>query len=112
MAAGFPATITCLPEAMVSCPRGKGWIFQGDSTQLVFFEFEEGGTVAAHNHDYAQWGMVIDGMMELTVDKKSKEYRKGDEYLIPTRASHSVRFLTKTRIMDLFLEKERYKPKK
>ncbi len=56
--------------------------------------------------------MVIDGRMELTVDKTPKECKKGDEYMIPKRSSHSVRFLTKTRIMDLFMEKERYKIKK
>jgi quercetin dioxygenase-like cupin family protein len=80
--------------------------------QMVFFEFQEGGQVMDHSHNYTQWGLVIDGAMELNVDGKSQLFRKGDEYLIPPRAIHSARFPCKTRLMDLFCEKERYKKKK
>jgi quercetin dioxygenase-like cupin family protein len=55
--------------------------------------------------------MLIEGGMKLTVDGKTRTIRKGDEYLIPAHAKHSVTFLAKTRVMDLFLEKTRYKAK-
>ncbi len=108
----FPNVITDLPEAEVTCEGSRAWILQAASMQLVFFEFQEGGRVASHSHNYAQWGMVVDGAMELTVDGKPQIYKKGDEYLIPAGSVHSVKFQCKARLMDLFCEKERYRPKK
>ena len=109
--AGFPDIITNLPEAEVTCQGSKAWILQAESMQMVFFEFQEGGKVMDHSHSYPQWGLVINGTMELRVDGKSRMVRKGDEYLIPPRAIHSAIFPCKTRLMDLFCEKERYKKK-
>jgi len=109
---GFPEVITNLPEAEVTCQGSKAWILQAESMQMVFFEFQEGGRVTGHSHSYSQWGMVIDGTMELTVNGKPKMFRKGEEYLVPAGANHSAKFPCKTRIVDLFCEKERYKTKK
>jgi quercetin dioxygenase-like cupin family protein len=55
--------------------------------------------------------MVIDGKMELVVEGKPLVCEKGSEYLIPAGAKHSARFLKRTRVMDYFSEKNRYKPK-
>jgi quercetin dioxygenase-like cupin family protein len=109
---GFPEVITNLPEAEVTCQGSKAWILQAESMQMVFFEFQEGGRVTDHSHSYSQWGMVIDGIMELTINGKPKMHGKGEEYLVPAGAIHSVKFPRKTRIVDLFCEKERYKAKK
>jgi quercetin dioxygenase-like cupin family protein len=49
--------------------------------------------------------------MELTISGKPRICKKGDEYVIPAGASHSARFLQKTRVMDFFPEKNRYQPK-
>ncbi len=65
----------------------------------------------AHSHAYAQWGMVVDGEMELTVDGTATRYKKGDEYLVAAGKAHSARFFADTRVMDYFSEKNRYKPK-
>jgi len=67
--------------------------------------------VPEHSHSYAQWGMVIEGKMKLTINGKTKTVKKGDNYLIPARAKHQAKFLTKTQVIDLFSEKTRYKTK-
>ena len=108
---GYPQVITDLPEADVPFKGVKAWIVQTESRQLVFFEMQPDAIVPEHSHDYTQWGMLIEGGMKLTVDGKTKTIRKGDEYLIPAHAKHRVTFLAKTRVMDLFLEKTRYKAK-
>jgi quercetin dioxygenase-like cupin family protein len=108
---GYPEVITCLPEADIQFKGVKAWILQANTRQLVFFEFEADAKVPEHSHGYAQWGMVIDGKMELTVNDKRRICEKGAEYLIPAGAKHSARFLRRTRVMDFFSEKERYKPK-
>ena len=92
-ASGYPEVITRLPEADIAFEGVKAWILQADTSQLVFFEFEAGAKVPEHSHSYAQWGMVIDGKMELTVDGEPRVCEKGDEYLIPVDAKHSARFI-------------------
>ena len=89
----------------------RAWIMQSDRNQLVFFEFEAGMNLPDHNHTYPQWGMVIDGEMELRIDGKPRVCKRGDEYLIPVGAMHGARFIERTRVMDFFSEKSRYKPK-
>ena len=108
---GYPKVIMDLPEADIPFKGVKAWIVQTESRQLIFFEMQSDAVVPEHCHEYQQWGMVIKGGMRLTVDGKTRAIRKGDEYLIPVHAKHSATFLTKTRVMDLFLEKTRYKTK-
>ena len=108
---GYPEVITRLPEAEIPFEGVKAWIMQADVRQLVFFEFEADAKVPEHSHSYPQWGMVIDGGMELTISGKPRVCEKGDEYVIPAGEKHSARFLSRTRVMDYFSEKNRYKPK-
>ncbi len=106
---GFPMVITDLPEADIQFEGMKGWILQGERQQLVFFEMEPIAIVPEHSHDYAQWGMVIEGRMKLTIDGKPRMCGKGDEYVIPARSKHSATFPSKCRVMDFFSEKTRYR---
>jgi quercetin dioxygenase-like cupin family protein len=107
----FPDIITDLPEAEVQFKGIRAWILQGEKHQLVFFEMESSAQVPEHSHDYPQWGIMIEGKMELTVDGKTKLMEKGDEYVIPAKAKHYVRFLSKSRVIDFFSERTRYRTK-
>lgn len=84
---------------------------QSQTNQIVFFEFEAGLDLPDHNHVYPQWGLVIDGEMELRINGMPRVCGKGDEYLVPSGAMHGARFLRRTRVMDFFSEKNRYTPK-
>ena len=108
---GFPEIITLLPEADIQFEGIRAWVLQGDKHQLVFFEMAPSAHVPEHSHDYPQWGMVIEGKMELVTDGKPRICKKGDEYLIPAHAKHYARFLSKSRVVDLFSEKSRYRLK-
>ena len=108
---GFPDVITRLPEADIQLKGVAAWILQGKEQQLVFFEMEPSAQVPEHSHDYPQWGMVIEGKMELIIESKPKICEKGDEYVIPAKAKHYARFVTKCRVIDFFSERGRYKPK-
>jgi quercetin dioxygenase-like cupin family protein len=107
----YPGVITLLPRAEIRVEGAKAWILQSEGSQLVFFEFEEGAKVPEHSHNYPQWGMVVAGEMDLVVNGTSRKCVKGSEYVIPAGAKHFVRFLKRTRVMDYFSEKNRYKPK-
>jgi quercetin dioxygenase-like cupin family protein len=108
---GYPEVITRLPEAELQVEDAKAWILQAEASQLVFFQFPPGKCLPSHSHTYYQWGLVIDGEMELTVAGEPRIFKKGDEYLVPAGAQHSAKFLRPTRVMDYFSEKNRYKPK-
>jgi quercetin dioxygenase-like cupin family protein len=108
---GFPEVIKLLPEADIKFKGVKAWILQGKNHQLLFFEMDPSAQVPEHSHDYPQWGIMIEGEMELVINGKARICKKGDEYVIPARAKHYAKFLTKSRVMDLFSEKSRYTPK-
>jgi quercetin dioxygenase-like cupin family protein len=78
----FPDLIKNLPEADIPFEGVRGWISQSDNHQLVFMELEAIGEVPEHKHG-AQWGIVIEGEMELTIDGQTNTYCKGDSYFIP-----------------------------
>jgi len=104
----YPPEIAALPEADVSFPGVRGRLLQGPAQQLVFFEIDPIGEVKPHSHG-AQWGVVLDGEMELTIGADTRTYRKGDSYYIPAGVVHSARFRTQTRAIDFFAEPERYR---
>ncbi len=106
----FPNIITTLPEADIPFNGVKGWISQSDDHQTVFIEIEAIGKVAEHSH-CAQWGIVVEGEMDLTIGGDTKTYAKGDSYFIPDGVVHSAVFKTKTWAIDFFADNNRYSPK-
>ena len=107
----YPRMISSLPQADIAFRGVKGWILQGREKQLVFMEIEPIGEVTEHAHS-AQFGMVLEGEMSLTIGGDTKRYRKGDTYYIPDGVSHSAVFHSKVYVVDLFDEPARYKQKK
>lgn len=107
----FPELIKNLPEADIPFEGVEGWISQSDNHQIVFLEIEAIGKVAEHKHG-AQWGIVVDGEMDLTIDGITKKYKNGDHYFIPHGVLHAATFHKKTFAIDFFADKERYKAKK
>lgn len=103
----FPSIITRLPEADIPFDGIRGWISQAADHQVVFMEIEPIGEVAEHAHG-SQWGIVVDGEMDLIIGGVKKTYRKGDHYYIPGGVIHSATFNTKTRVIDVFADKGRY----
>lgn len=106
----YPDMIRGLPEIDTPLEGVKGWLLQGKKNQAVFFELEPIGEVPPHSH-CAQWGMVIDGKMSLTIGGETKIYEKGDWYFIPAGVVHSATFLTLVHVIDVFDDAARYRPK-
>jgi len=107
----FPRLITKLPQANIAFKGVKGWLSQAKDHQLVFMDIAPIGEVAPHAHG-AQWGIVVEGEMELTIGGKKHVFRKGDSYFIPKGTVHSARFTTRTFVIDFFADRNRYRPKK
>lgn len=106
----FPDIIKKLPSADISIDGVQAWIAQGKNSQIVFFEIEAGKLIPPHSHE-AQYGIVVEGEMTLTIDGRAKRYRKGDTYYIPKGVSHQAEFHKFFRAIDFFDEPARYKLK-
>jgi len=107
MESPYPPIISDLPLADIPMAGVRGWLLQGDPLQAVFFELPAGSIVPEHAHG-AQWGIVIDGELELTIAGERRTYRKGDTYDIPDGAAHSAWCEGGALVLDLFADPRRY----
>ncbi|MHB8843006.1 MAG: cupin domain-containing protein [Candidatus Aquicultor sp.] len=106
----FPEMIEKLPDIDIPIPKIKGKLFQGQGMQAVFFTADGPGEIPSHQHQ-AQWGVMLEGEIELTVDGKTQILRRGDPYYIPAGSVHSIRILSPMKALDFFNEPNRYKSK-
>ena len=106
----FPEMIERLPDIDPPNPGVRGKLFQGEGLQAVFFSVETTGEIAPHAHQ-AQWGVVLEGELLMTVGGVTQKYGRGDSYFIPAGVTHSVKFLSPVKALDLFDEPARYRPK-
>ena len=106
----YPASITSLPDADIPISGVRGKLLQSEHGQVVFFDIPADAKVPPHAHG-AQWGVVLDGEMELTIGQETHIYRKGDSYFIPAGVTHSATFKTRCMVLDFFADKARYRTK-
>jgi quercetin dioxygenase-like cupin family protein len=106
----YPEFIRNLPEIDIKIEGVRGWLLQGGDKQIAFFDIEPIGEVPPHSHS-AQWGIVVEGKMRLTIGEETRIYQKGDWYFIPEGVTHSATFLTRFQAIDIFDEPERYTTK-
>jgi hypothetical protein len=106
----FPDFVRRLPQADLPFEGLRGWLLQSDGGQVLFNESDVELVVPAHSHG-SQWGTVIDGKIELTIDDRKRTYQRGDSYFIPANATHSAIIYPGFRAVDYFADKDRYQPK-
>lgn len=106
----FPDIITNLPQAEIPIQGLKAYLLQGINQQVLFMSFENDVTVPEHTHE-AQWGVVLEGEIELTINGVKMIYKKGDTYFIPKNILHSANVKAGYRDLTLFNQKDRYKTK-
>ena len=104
----YPPIIRDLPLADIPFEGVKGHLLQGANRQVIFFDIEPIGTIPEHSHG-AQWGVILEGEVELTISGVTRTCRKGDSYYIPAGAPHSVAVKTHCKALDLFADADRYK---
>jgi quercetin dioxygenase-like cupin family protein len=63
----------------------------GERIMLSLVEFDAGALVPAHSHPHEQAGIVLEGVLELTLAGDSRKLAAGDAYLIPGGVEHAAR---------------------
>jgi len=106
----FPSFLRSLPEADLPFEGLRGWLLQSESGQVLFNESDIEVLVPEHSHG-EQWGIVIDGKIEMTISGQTITYRRGDTYFIPAGAVHRARIHPGFRAVDYFADPSRYRPR-
>ena len=106
----FPEAIRKLPEADIPIPGLTAYLSQDKNHQIVFMHFSEDAEVPPHSHD-AQWGIVLEGKITLTIEDNEQVYTKGDRFYILKSETHSAKISAGYASMEFFADKDRYKIK-
>ena len=107
----YPDMIEKLPDIDLNLPGVRGKLFQAADMQAVFFDLEPIGEVPPHSHG-DQWGVILEGEVDLIIDGVTHSLKKGDTYFIPAGAEHSVNVKTRAKALDVFAEPDRYGARK
>lgn len=106
----FPEPILGLPEADIPLEGIKANLAQGESFQILFMRFEKDAILEEHSHE-SQWGVVLEGKIDLVIDGKKFQFKKGDRYFIPKGVKHSGKIYKGYADITYFNQKDRYKIK-
>jgi len=104
----YPDFIRNMPEVDIPVEGVRGWLLECGSRQAVFFDIKPEAVVPPHAH-CAQWGIMLDGEMDLTINGSTQRLGKGDCYFIPEGAEHSATFHSRVNVIDVFDSPDRYK---
>ncbi len=103
----FPQPVLNLPKADIPLPGVCAYLSQGEDHQVIFMEFAEDVILPPHSHA-AQWGVVLEGAIELTINGVTRTYRKGDRYFIPAETEHYGKIYAGYADVTYFDQKDRY----
>ena len=106
----FPEFIKNLPLADIPFEGITGWLQNGKNGQVLFLETDRKIAVPEHSHG-DQWGIVIDGKMELTIAGQTQKYVQGDSYFIPAGTMHGAVLYKDFKALDYFADNDRYSTK-
>ena len=107
----FPEAVQNLPLADIPGEGLKAYLSQGKDHQILFMEFDNDTDLPEHSHE-SQYGIVLEGRIDLVIDGEKKSFGKGDRYYIPSGVKHSGKIYAGYADMTFFNEKNRYSEKK
>lgn len=100
---GWPSFLHRLPVADVPVPGLDARIVDDGTVQVAIFEFRDRAEVPVHSHA-DKWGIVVTGVMELTVGGEQRAVGVGDSYFIPSGVLHGATVAPGTRVIEVFAE--------
>ena len=88
----------------VDTPEGnkRRVIAYAEQLMVVEFAFEAGGEGWLHSHPHVQSSYIAEGSFQVTIDGHTASLTEGDVYIVPSGLTHSVKALSKGRLIDSF----------
>ena len=105
----FPEPIKKLPQADIPINGLTAFLSQGKTHQILFMEFSEDVDLPEHSHA-GQMGIVLEGKIDLIINRHKRTYQKGDRYFIPKNIKHSGKIYAGYADITFFDQPDRYKP--
>jgi len=105
----WPAFVDDWPEAHMEMPGLSGRILKGEQGWVIFMVADRDTLIPMHHHG-AQWGIVLEGEMTLTIDDRTKTYRRGEAHYIPAGVDHEAFLRAGWRGMYAFMRPTERKP--
>lgn len=106
----FPGPIRQMPEADIPLAGAWAALFQGDEAQGLFMQFDEDVELPEHSHGW-QWGIVLEGRVDLVIEGAPHSFTRGDRYFIPAGVRHSGKIFAGYADITFFGQKDRYRMK-
>ena len=106
----FPEPITDLPQADIPLTGVEAHLSQSESHQILFMQFAEDVELPEHSHG-SQWGVVLEGRIDLVIDGARQTYSRGDRYFIPEGVRHSAKVYAGYADVTFFNQPNRFKAK-
>ena len=106
----FPPFVKSLPQADLPVAGQRGWLLQSKSGQILFLESDVEVLVPEHSHG-DEWGIVLNGKIELIIDDKTQTYTHGDTFFIPAGTKHQPHIYPGYRVVGYFADPDRYHPR-
>ena len=110
MTSVFPEPIRKLPIADVPLEGVRAFLSQSKGHQIFFMEYSQDVDLPEHVHE-SEWGIVLEGRMDLVLAGETRTYAKGDRYFIPGGAPHSAKIYAGYADITFFDQEDRYPPK-
>lgn len=102
----FPPFIEACPAPESPVPM-RAHIVPSEHVLTMFYEIDEEVVVPEHRHG-AQWGVVLAGSMDLTIDGTTTSYTSGDSYYVPADTPHIANIHAGYCGVDVFADAHRY----
>lgn len=106
----LPEVVLKLPQANIPIKGASAYLSQGENHQILFMEFSEDVELAEHCHE-GQWGVVLEGKIDLIIEGVKQTFNKGDSYFIPKGVKHSGKIYNGYADISFFDQKSRYQKK-
>ena len=99
----FPEPILNLPEADLPFVGCQAFLSQGESHQILFMQFSQDVILPEHSHE-SQWGIVLEGKIELTINGDTNICTRGDRYFIEKDVNHSEKYMQAMLILHFLIK--------
>jgi len=106
----FPPFVRTLPQAALPITGVEGYLLESPHGQVVFFTAETEVDMPEHTHG-EQWGIIVDGRLDLTLGGVTHTYGRGDSYHVPAGTPHRAHIFAGFRAVDYFADRDRYRPR-